>query len=227
MADALFILTLLLIGLEWFVVATRRTRWRIVTKPAPMVSLILWFTLVGKWQGDLVWFGMALVFSLFGDIFLLFPFRFFLPGLIAFSLAHIFYITGFNLSAVEMTAGIWLISITILLGAFFDFAPIVQRVSIQPSRYKLLPPVMFYSIIISLMLLSAWLTLARPGWDGSAIILVILGASLFFISDSLLAREKFIRPSKVGGLAVMVTYLLAQLLITSGALIHFSGNLQT
>jgi len=211
-------------GLEWFVVATRRTRWRIVTKPAPMVSLILWFTLVGKWQGDLVWFGMALVFSLLGDIFLLFPFRFFLPGLIAFSLAHIFYITGFNLSAVEMTTGIWLIFITILFGAFFDFSPIVRRVSIQPSRYKLLPPVIFYAAIISIMLLSAWLTLARPSWDGSAVILVILGASLFFISDSLLAREKFIRPSKVGGLTVMVTYLLAQLLITSGVLIHFSGN---
>lgn len=224
MVDSLFVLTLLLMGLEWFVVATRRTRWRIVTKPAPMVSLILWFTLVGKWQGDLVWFGMALVFSLLGDIFLLFPFRFFLPGLIAFSLAHIFYITGFNLSAVEMTTGLWLIFIIILFGAFFDFSPIVRRVSIQPSRYKLLPPVIFYATIISIMLLSAWLTLARPSWDGSAVILVILGASLFFISDSLLAREKFIRPSKVGGLTVMVTYLLAQLLITSGALIHFSGN---
>jgi uncharacterized membrane protein YhhN len=224
--DFLFLLTLLLMGLEWFVVATRQTRLRIITKPAPMVSLILWFTLVGKWQGGLTWFGLALVFSLLGDIFLLFPFRFFLPGLIAFSLAQIFYIIGFNLTAVEMTAGIWLISIIILLGAFFDFAPIIRKVSNQPSRYKLLPSVVFYALIITLMLVSAWLTLARPGWNGSAIILVILGASLFYISDSLLAREKFIGPAKFGGLAVMVTYLLAQLLITTGALIHFSGRLR-
>jgi uncharacterized membrane protein YhhN len=225
-ADGFFVLTLLLMGLEWFVVATRCTRWRIITKPAPMVSLIFWFTLVGKWQGGLVWFGIALVFSLMGDIFLLFPFRFFLPGLIAFSLAHIFYITGFNLSAVELKAGAWLITLIFLLVAVFDFAPIIRKVSNQPSRYKLLSPVMFYAIIISLMLLSAWFTLARPGWNGTAVILVILGASLFFISDSLLAREKFIRPAKFGGLAVMVTYLLAQLLITSGALIHFSGRLR-
>jgi hypothetical protein len=37
-----------------------------------------------------------------------------------------------------------------------------------------------------------------------------------------LPRETFIRPVKFGGLAVMVTYLLAQLLITANALIHFS-----
>lgn len=226
MAEVFFILTLLLMGLEWFVVATRHTRWRNITKPAPMVSLFVWFTLVGKWQGDLVWFGLALVFSLLGDIFLFFPFRFFLPGLIAFSLAHFLYIIGFNLSAVEMKAGIWLISIIILLAAVFDFAPIIRMVSNQPSRYKFLPPVVFYGVIITLMLVSAWLTIARPGWNGSSVILVILGASLFFISDSLLAREKFIRPAKSGGLAVMVTYLFAQILITTGALIHFSGRLK-
>jgi hypothetical protein len=39
-------------------------------------------------------------------------------------------------------------------------------------------------------------------------------------------RDKFIRPVKFGGLAVMVTYLLAQLLITAGALIHFSAWLK-
>ena len=43
-----------------------------------------------------MWFGIALVLSLLGDIFLLFPFRLFIAGLVAFSLAQIFYIIGLN-----------------------------------------------------------------------------------------------------------------------------------
>jgi uncharacterized membrane protein YhhN len=73
------------------------------------------------------------------------------------------------------------------------------------------------------MLLFAWLTLARPGWELTPIILVIAGASLFYISDSVLAREKFIHPMKNGGLIIMVTYFLGQLLITIGVVGHYTG----
>jgi uncharacterized membrane protein YhhN len=74
------------------------------------------------------------------------------------------------------------------------------------------------------MLVSAWLTLVRPAWMGGAMILVLAGASLFYVSDSVLAREKFIHPVRSGGLIVMVTYLIGQLLIASGAIWQHTGG---
>jgi uncharacterized membrane protein YhhN len=183
----------------------------------------LWFTFTSHWQGDLIWFGLALVFSFLGDIFLLFPFRFFMIGLIAFSLAHICYIVGFFQTPVNLSELALAIIITILTISVVDLLPILRGVKHRPSAYNLFPPVMFYGCIITLMLLSAWLTLARPGWELTPIILVIAGASLFYISDSVLAREKFIHPMKNGGLIIMVTYFLGQLLITIGVVGHYTG----
>jgi uncharacterized membrane protein YhhN len=211
-------------GLEWYVISTGRYRWRLVTKPAPMISLILWFTSAGHWQGGLVWFGLALVFSLLGDIFLLFPFRLFLPGLIAFSLAHICHIIGLNQTSLILGASAVLIILGITGIAVIDLRPVFQGVRSKQSSRRLFPPVLFYAIIISLMLVSAWLTLVRPAWMGGAMILVLAGASLFYVSDSLLAREKFIHPVRSGGLIVMVTYLIGQLLIASGAIWQHTGG---
>jgi uncharacterized membrane protein YhhN len=212
--------------LEWFVVATRRNNWRVVTKPAPMISLILWFTVTGHWQGDLIWFGLALVFSLLGDIFLLFPFRSFVLGLTAFSLTHICFIVGFFQTPVNLSGLALGIIFIILAIAVVDLLPIFRGVRRHPSTYNLFPPVLFYGCIITLMLLSAWLTLARPGWELTPNILVVAGASLFYVSDSVLAREKFIIPIKHGGVIIMVTYLLAQLLIAIGVVGHYSGALK-
>jgi len=38
-----------------------------------MIALIAWSWFSSNWTGLLVWFGLALVFSLAGDIFLLSP----------------------------------------------------------------------------------------------------------------------------------------------------------
>lgn len=225
METAFFLFAIFLMVVDCYAVASHLNRWRIFSKPAPMIALIIWFSMVGSWQGNLVWFGIALVLSLLGDIFLLFPFRFFIVGLGAFSLAQVFYIIGLNASQGSVNPSAWLIPIGVGVIAFLNFRPIVVRVQKQPSVRKLLKPVLFYAFLLSLMLCSGWLTLFHSGWFGVSAFLIALGSTFFFTSDSILAREKFLRPSKYGGLLVMATYFLGQILLATGSVLNSLGVL--
>lgn len=214
-------IVIFLMILEWVVVAKKWKRLRVITKPAPMIAMILWFSLVGGWQVPLFYFGMGLVFSMLGDILLLLSFRYFVFGLLAFSFAHFFYIVGFNVTLPEFGMAFWVLLAGVLIIGITNFRPILNAMRKDRYQRRLITPVVFYGILISLMLFSAFLNIARPGWglwDGLS---SCLGAGLFYVSDSLLARERFIRSSKLGPVLIMVTYLLGQLLITAGVLIHY------
>jgi uncharacterized membrane protein YhhN len=50
---------------------------------------------------------------------------------------------------------------------------------------------------------------------------VFVGAILFMISDSMIAVNKFLSSFELAGVAIMVTYILAQFLIIKGLLLHF------
>ncbi len=196
-------------------------RW--VTKPGTLILLIAWFTQIGDWRGHLLWFGLGLVFSLAGDVLLHLSERLFMPGVGAFFLAHVCYIIGFLQSPAAgaqpfafrwqillMLAGIaaiyWLLSARIRAGLR------------QHGETSLTLPVMAYAGILSLMWLSALSTLLRPGWTLSPAALVSVGAGLFFLSDSMLAYDRFVRPLPASDLLVMVTYHLGQILIAAGVL---------
>ena len=223
-APVLYLFTICLMAVDCIAVGTHHPRWRVVTKPVPMVALIAWFSLAGNWQGDLFWFGAALVLSLLGDILLLFPFRFFVPGLIAFSLAQIAYILGLSINRGSLDPSAGLILILVVVIAILDFEPIVRKMRSQRKSRRLMPQVLFYASLLSLMLFSAWLTIPRTNWNGIPAVLIVLGGSLFFISDSILAREKFLRPVKFGGVLVMVTYFLAQLFLATGSVLQITGG---
>jgi uncharacterized membrane protein YhhN len=223
METAFFLFAIFLMVVDCYAVASHRNKWRILSKPAPMIVLIIWFSMVGSWQGNLVWFGIAMVLSLLGDIFLLFPFRFFIAGLGAFSLAQVFYIIGLNSSQGLVNPSAWLIPFGVGVIAFLNFRPIVLRIQKQPSVRKLLKPVLFYAVLLSLMLGSGLLTLLHSGWNGVPAVLIAFGSAFFFTSDSILAREKFIHPSRYGGLLVMVTYFLGQLLLATGSVMNSLG----
>ncbi|MGE5138635.1 MAG: lysoplasmalogenase family protein, partial [Rudaea sp.] len=98
------------------------------------------------------------------------------------------------------------------------------RAGLMRSGHRpLIPAVLLYSLVISVMLWSAWATLFRSGaaWPLARQGLIALGASLFFISDSVLAWDRFVQRQAWGDLAVMVTYHLAQ--IAFAASLAFSG----
>ena len=193
-----------------------------MAKTATLLALLGWFWQVGHGHGVLIWFGLALVFSLIGDVALLFPQRLFMAGLGAFLIAHIFYILGFNQSLPPLQAG----SLVLLAGVGGLFYLIRRRILGSLERRSgpalLKTAVSIYSMVLSLMLLSALLTLLRPDWPMTAAGLVSLGAALFFCSDTLLALDRFDHPIPNGQMFVHMTYHLGQIALIGGALLRYA-----
>jgi uncharacterized membrane protein YhhN len=63
-----------------------------------MISLLAWLFFYAGFDDALLYFALGIIFSLGGDILLMLPNmdRWFLPGLVFFLVAHIFYTVGFN-----------------------------------------------------------------------------------------------------------------------------------
>jgi len=221
MFNGLFWLTVAMALLEWTAVVRGWRRFRWLTKPGTMLLLIAWFTQVGGWQGPRLWFGLGLVFSLLGDVFLMLPGGFFLAGMGAFFTAHIFTIIGFNQNPIDLT---WQASLPVMavVGAFFSLNGRIRAGLRGKGESELVLPVMAYAAILSVMCLAALSTLSRPDWLQTAAVLASLGGVLFFCSDSVLAFDRFVRPIRHSGLAVMVTYHLAQMCIALAALIQYA-----
>ena len=209
-----FCLALIVAGLDWLAIARRQRRLEYILKPATLALVLIaaWLLTRGPHDAWLARFFLpGLVFSLAGDILLLLPKeRFFIFGLAAFLLAHVCYILGLN-----STPPPWL-----ALALFIVIAPIglalFRNIAIGLRRRQqtaLMVPVALYSLILSLMLLSAWATLFRPEWTPLRRGLVIAGASLFFASDAMLARNLFVTQSSSPSarLRVMMTYHLGQI----------------
>lgn len=186
-----------------------------VAKPAVMVCLFIWLSTTAGLEGALFWFGIGILFSLAGDVALLFIDRFFMLGLIAFLLAHIAYLVGFNVPFPE-TLGIWAFGIAVVIG--LSAARLLRRIvaAVRTKQARLVTPVVIYSTVITLMLLSALLTLFRPEWRSSAAYLVSLGAFLFYLSDIILAWNKFVAPIKNGRMLNIGLYHLGQIAIVVG-----------
>lgn len=216
MEIALLALTLGLAFLDWYATERKLHRLHFITKPLVIVALIAWFTLATGWQGENLWFGLGLVFSLVGDIDLLFPKRLFLLGLVAFMLAHICYIIGFNQEPLQFQPGLALL---LVLLAVTDYSLFVRLVR-SPAGRQLRIPIAFYILVISLMVFSTLACLVRPMWTAAAAGFVALGGVLFMISDSILAYNRFVRSTPHAHLVVMSTYHLAQICLITGVIIH-------
>jgi len=81
-----------------------------VAKPAVMIFLIIWSIQLTGWKEEMLWFGIALVLSLIGDILLMMNPRYFMFGGAAFLLAHISYLVGFNQSPVPFTFSVMVVA---------------------------------------------------------------------------------------------------------------------
>lgn len=200
-----------------------RQSWRqleYIAKPAVMVCLFIWLYATAGLQGPSLWFGIGILFSLAGDIALLLIDRYFLLGLIAFLLAHITYLIGFNMPLPE-TPGVWAFAIAIVLG--LSAARLLRRIiaGVRMTQARLVTPVIVYSTVITLMLLSALLTLSRPDWISTAAFLVSLGAFLFYLSDIVLAWNRFVSPIQNGRMLNIGLYHLGQIAIVVGVVMQF------
>ena len=159
------------------------------------------------------WLLIALFFSWVGDILLMFEEKksiFFLLGLGAFFIAQVFYIIFFH--GIRMREYIRGNALFLLLVVVY-YAILISILS--PHLGTLALPVRIYGVVLSFMLLLAMHTTLgknkKAGWW------MMTGAILFVASDSLLAFNKFLSPFDYAGIITMLTYGLAQLFITHGA----------
>jgi uncharacterized membrane protein YhhN len=206
--------------LDWIAVAKGWKKAEYVLKPATMLALLAWLGVVAGFSGSLIWFGLGLLFSLAGDVFLMLPREKFIPGLVAFLLAHLAYLVGLNQTTPPFVVPSLIMAILVAITSLQVYRRISQGLK-KSGRGKLAAPVMVYTIVISLMLLSALLTLVRPEWNAVPALLVSAGALLFYFSDTLLAWNKFVAPLPIIYPAVMITYHLGQILIIVGAATQF------
>ncbi len=90
------------------------------------------------------------------------------------------------------------------------------------GRRNLVWPVAVYGSVLTLMLLSALLTLSNPAWKLAASLLVSLGAICLYFSDLLLSWNRFISPIKNAPLITIILYHLGQIALVSGIISQFS-----
>lgn len=83
-------------------------------------------------------------------------------------------------------------------------------------------PILVYSIMISLMVLSAMLKLTDVNWKAGAALLVSAGAFLFYISDIILAWNKFVAPLPHGRISNIAAYHLGQIALIAGVVMQYS-----
>jgi len=83
-------------------------------------------------------------------------------------------------------------------------------------------PVRIYGVVLSFMVMLAMHTML--GKNKRAAVWMMTGAILFVASDSLLAFNKFFSAFNYSGLIVMLTYGLAQLFITEGAVRYIDAE---
>lgn len=212
--------TLVFAAADWLAVGLGKTGWRKITKPAVLLVLIAGFSLSGGWRGFGTWFGLGLIFSLAGDVFLTLPPSYFMAGLGAFLAAHLAYIIGFNQSLATPEWQLIFPVVGVVIADAFGFRRLNVALRKRSKGRWLQYPIFVYMVVISLMLLSSFLCWLRPDWPRPAAALVSLGALLFYASDTTLALNRFCSPMRGGQIFVIVTYHLAQLAITAGVLIR-------
>jgi uncharacterized membrane protein YhhN len=201
---------------DWFAVGLKQRNLEYIAKPFTLIFLILWFA--GK--ADLsnssrLVFLVGLVFSLAGDVFLMLPGNLFLAGLASFFLAQVSYTVAFNPGGPILNTYSFLAALVI--GAIaVAFLWQVKRGLARSGSSIPFPAIVAYAIVLSLTLWSTWTFPQR--YSGLALLgrLIPLGGLLFFISDAVLAWNRFVGAFRGGRLINMTTYHLSQWVLTLG-----------
>jgi len=207
---------------DWYAAWKENRVLLFIAKPATLLFLILWSIQITGWQGSMLWFGLGLIFSLGGDVALLFSVRWFLLGMGSFMLAHVAFIIGFNSPLPTFNWFTALAIVIVVLIAVQVMRVILPGVARLPSARVMLPATTAYGCALSLMWLSSLLTLTNRAWVPGTAVWAILGGIFFFISDSTLSYDRFTQKLPHGRFWVHVTYHLGIIGILIGAMSNFA-----
>ncbi len=145
---------------------------------------------------------VALVLAWLGDLLFTFASRqAFLGGLVAFLLGQVAYSIAFGTLGVNPVVGA-ISAIAVAIIAVFVWRWLAPHVGDMAA------PVVAYVVVISVMVV-----LAFGAFGNGAAWLIPVGATLFFVSDLFVARNKFVAPGTVNRVWGLPLYYLAQVLL--------------
>lgn len=216
-------LALLFAVIDWIAILFTWKRVEFLSKPSVILLLLTWLILVGGQNPQIWWFAAALIFSLAGDVFLLFSNRYFLPGLFSFAIAHLTYALGLNPTFPPINIA----SLTLLLLISFSITQLYRFFFARPEiqdKVNLRKPILVYLIALGLLVFSALVTMVRPEkeWQIYPALLASTGALLFFSSDILSAWNRYIHPTRANRILITIMYHIAQFTLIFAAVLNYS-----
>lgn len=233
MTDGLIGLTLavfIVFFVDWLAVGFSWRKVECVTKPLAMLLVVLWTLSAADWALSplLAVLILAQVFGLAGDVFLLLRDRWFLLGLGSFLLGHLLYISLLGRSIWQAVTVIgfktnWTYWVIVCLLIWGGVLVLFYRI-IAPKSPRLSMPLMLWIpiqaygwILSGLVVMSIMALVSTPGFS-YRLLFLITGSVLFFISDSLLAYDRFKKKLPKVRVWIMITYHLAQFSLAVGFL---------
>jgi uncharacterized membrane protein YhhN len=181
---------------NWYSRVTVNDRIELISKPLTTIGAIAIAALADGPRSATIVAVLALVLCLIGDVALLPAVDKFVVGLAAFLLGHIAFIVMFALRGFDRwtMSGVAIVGVAALLGT--AAVPIVRGASAKGMGI----PVRAYLVVISSMCVLGW---ATGNW------LIMLGATAFIVSDSILGWGQFVAERRWMHLAIMVSYHVA------------------
>ncbi len=223
---------------DWIAVGTKRRWLEYLCKPLTLLGLTLWFVMrepVTSYAAGTA-FAIGLGFSLLGDVLLMLPSKKrraeqpsptgssrgsdrLRQGLAAFFAAHLAYIVAFNRGGLLVTPASLAIGAVVALATGALLRVLLPALETS-GRGSLRLPVVGYSLVLGFMAWSAVITLIRGDWILPAALPAAAGGGLFFLSDSALAVNRFLRPLPGGRLFEHVSYHVAQFSMAIGMALY-------
>ena len=191
---ALYVVPLLALAVFFLIRAelAQRTRQIYVLKPLAtlLVIVVAFLSFAEPTYNFMYSVGVliGLVLSLGGDVALMFSDRkAFMAGMVLFLLAHVAYTVTFTLLNGFKGPDVFTAFVLLIAGVGF-YALIKRGVGAMKG------PVLFYMLVISLMVNRAMSTLWAPAFRDVQAWMIVAGAVLFYISDIMLALNRFWKP---------------------------------
>ena len=181
---------------NWYSRWKLNVRIELISKPLTTVGAIAIAALAGGPRSATTVAIIALTLCLVGDVALLPAVDQFVVGLAAFLLGHVAFMVMFVQRGLDRwpLAGVAVAGCALLLGT--AAVPIVRGAATKGFGV----PVRAYLVVISSMSVVGW---ATGNW------LIMVGATVFIVSDSILGWGQFVAERSWMHLAIMVTYHVA------------------
>ncbi|MEG2233796.1 MAG: lysoplasmalogenase [Oscillospiraceae bacterium] len=205
---AFFVLTSII---QLYACYTENKKWRSINKPFILANLLVFYLLSVSVPNYLIL--AAVVCSLAGDILLIFKKAFYVGGIL-FLAAHICFVVAFSQNINPEAIGV----LTIILMALAYLTIVALESMVFRKGHSALTAIVSTVYLLVLGVMNCVALLQCLSLMTSASLMVFIGSSCFFVSDSILCLREFRKDINVPKkyFWVMLTYVFAEGLIVCG-----------